>query len=239
MIVIPMIGRSRRFFDAGYSLPKFQLPLRGETVFSQVLRSFEAQFKSIPFLFLVRDDYNSATFVENEVFNLGIQDYRIVEFKNDTRGQAESVMIGIRDYDGRLPMVVFNIDTIRHNFIWPSRSEFGDGFLEVFHADGDGWSFVEPLDEKRVLRTAEKIRISNLCSNGMYGFSKIDSFRAAFTSYESNNIKSDGEFYIAPLYNLMIKEGLDIRYKTLPSSVIEHCGVPEDYVSLNTASNLR
>ena len=39
MIVIPMLGKSSRFFDAGYERPKYQLPLGDGTVFSESVKS--------------------------------------------------------------------------------------------------------------------------------------------------------------------------------------------------------
>ena len=40
MIIIPMLGRSSRFFNVGYDKPKYELPLGDETVFSSSVRSF-------------------------------------------------------------------------------------------------------------------------------------------------------------------------------------------------------
>jgi len=236
MIVIPMLGRSSRFSKAGYTLPKYQLELQGETVFSRSLRSFERQFHDTPFLFLVRNDHNARAFVADSVTKLGIADYRIIEFREETRGQAESVMLGTGDYAGDTPIVIFNIDTIRHDFSWPDADAFGDGFLEVFHGEGDGWSFVEPGDGNRVLRTTEKDRISDLCSNGMYGFKRLDDFREAYNYYLYSGMLVNGELYIAPLYNRLIGAGRDIRYRLLDAEVTEHCGVPADYEKLRADS---
>ena len=232
MIVIPMLGRSSRFSNAGYALPKYQLPLGGKTVFAHSVRSFEKQFKNTPFLFLVRNDHNARAFVSDAATQLGITDFRIIEFQQETRGQAESVLLGVRDYVGSQPIVIFNIDTIRHNFHLPSAAEFGDGFLEVFKADGDGWSFVAPGEAGRVIRTTEKERISDLCSNGMYGFARIQDFRDAYAAYTEAGNAVRGEVYIAPLYNVLIAKGRDIRYHLLDADVTEHCGVPADYERL-------
>lgn len=229
MIVIPMLGRSTRFFDAGYTVPKFQLALGGETVFAKSLRSFEQLFGSEHFLFIVRSDYNAKKFVAEEVTRLGLSDFRIIEMQCETRGQAQSVMHGTIDYEGEEPLIVFNIDTIRHNFSMPTLSEFGDGFLEVFTALGDGWSFVEPADIHRVARTTEKERISELCSNGLYGFARLLDFRAAYTDYDNKKLTVLGELYIAPLYNFLIEQGSQIMYRIVDNKLIEHCGIPEDY----------
>lgn len=232
MIVIPMLGKSSRFFRAGYSIPKYQLPLGGETVFAKSVRSFQNYFQVMPFLFLVRSDFDAIGFVSQEARRIGLKDYRIIEFNIETRGQAESVEMGIRDYADDVPLLIFNIDTIRHDFLMPDLKNRGDGFLEVFEADGDGWSFIEPGEENKVIRTTEKHRISNLCSNGLYYFSKIEHYRNAYQQWLSSGITVNGEIYIAPLYNFLIQKGYDIRFNMVESKKMNHCGIPEDYEKL-------
>ncbi|CAH0149742.1 hypothetical protein SRABI118_00499 [Massilia sp. Bi118] len=227
-----MLGRSSRFFNHGYELPKYQLPLAGETVFAQSVRSFSEQFASQHFVFLVRNDFNAKKFVANQLIELGLSDYRIIEFSHETKGQADSVMQGTRDYRGSQPVVIFNIDTIRHGFPWPTIDELGDGFLEVFKAPGDGWSFVEPGHDGIVVRTTEKDRVSDLCSNGMYGFARLEDFRNAYNDYNERGLEVNGEQYIAPLYNNLIARGMNIRYRLIDNGLIDHCGLPADYERL-------
>lgn len=232
MIIIPMLGKSSRFFSQGYELPKYQLPLGGETVFARSVRSFSEQFTDQHFLFLVRKDFGAKEFVAKQLIEIGLRDYRIIEFQYETRGQAESVMQGTLDYDGSQPIVIFNIDTIRHNFPWPTKDEFGDGFLEVFKAPGNGWSFVEPGQDGSVIRTTEKDRISDFCSNGMYGFARLGDFRTAYDDYNRRGIDVRGEQYIAPLFNSLIARGMNIKYRLVEDALIDHCGLPADYEAL-------
>ena len=229
MIVIPMLGRSTRFFNAGYNKPKYELPLAGGTVFSESVCSFKSQFKSQSFLFVVRSDFNAIDFVGKEVQRLGIKDYRIVEIDKETDGQAESVILGIKDYDEQQSILIFNIDTIRHNFGWPSDELFADGFIEVFKADGDGWSFIQAKDDRAVLFTTEKRRISDLCSNGIYGFLRIKDFRDAYSQFTLNPLNEGKEAYIAPLYNYLIENGRVVNYRLIDSKMVDHCGIPDDY----------
>ena len=116
----------------------------------------------------------------------------------------------------------------------PPLNLIGDGFLEVFEGDGDGWSFVESGNGNTVVRTAEKMRISNLCSNGLYYFSKIILFRQAYEDYLNQGLSVNGELYIAPLYNLLIQEGKDIRFNLIEKGKIDHCGIPIDYEYLKS-----
>jgi hypothetical protein len=232
VIVIPMLGRSSRFFEAGYKLPKYQLPLGNETVFAKSVRTFEEQFSDTPFLFLIRADHNTLEFVTSEITRLGIKDFRIKEFDYETRGQAESVFIGVAEYDEQTPLLIFNIDTIRINFEFPKKKQYQDGYLEVFKGEGDGWSFIEPDLEGKVKRATEKNRISDLCSNGLYFFSRCKDFREAYVDCLNSNELINGEIYVAPLYNYLIKRGLDIGYILVEKKDILHCGIPKDYENL-------
>lgn len=230
MIVFPMLGRSSRFFNAGYTVPKYQLPLWDEYVFSHCVRTFEQYFSTDPFVFLVRGDYAARSFVASEASRLGIMDFRIMQIDFETRGQAESVFLGIKDAHDEQELIVFNIDTIRPHFTKPTLQGFADGFLEVFEAEGDAWSFVEPISgSDRVARTTEKDRISSLCSDGLYGFRRVGDFRASYGRYVDAGHTVNGEIYIAPLYNQLISEGKDIRYTRVDTKDVIHCGIPQDY----------
>ena len=238
MIVIPMLGKSSRFFSAGYKEPKYKLPLNGGSVFSHSVSSFKRYFNCKPFLFLVRSDFNAAKFVSENAIELGIRDFRIIEFSENTEGQADTVLQGTRDYGDDEPLIIFNIDTIRHDFIAPSDQEFADGFLEVFQGHGNNWSFVERDKGGRVIRTAEKSRISIHCSNGMYGFRRLRDYREAFRRSSDSILIENGEVYVAPLYNDLIRRGLDIRCIELPCSAISLCGTPDEYQSLISQSKV-
>lgn len=227
-----MLGKSSRFFEAGYELPKYELPLGESTLFAQCVKSFSASFTSFPFLFLVRKDYGGRNFVLNQLASLDIQDARVIEFDDETRGQANSVFLGLEDYGAHLPLMIFNVDTVRVDFTWPKDEEFGDGFLEVFRSEGDNWSFVEPSDENFVGRVTEKERISDLCSNGIYAFSSIGLFREA---YRNHDYSLSQEEFIAPIYNYLIEKGYQVTFRIADASQVYHCGLPSDYEKVKLA----
>ena len=62
MIVIPMLGKSSRFTNAGYNLPKYMLPVKDKSVFCWSMSSFENYFTTEEFLFLVRKDHECTDF---------------------------------------------------------------------------------------------------------------------------------------------------------------------------------
>lgn len=235
MIVIPMVGRSSRFFKAGYTIPKYELLVNGVSVFSLAVKSFERYFETDHFRFLIRSDYKARAFVENAVEKLGIRDYSIVVFEEETLGQADTVYQGLRDIGTSTPIYVFNIDTFRPGFVKPAWADSCDGYLEVFRHHGSHWSFVEPGHHNSVIRTTEKDRISDLCSDGLYYFkNKLDFDEIFLQAFNSNNTEK-GEYYIAPLYNAMIARGQLIRYELVAINDVIFCGTPDEYNMLLAA----
>ncbi|HCG1903792.1 TPA: capsular biosynthesis protein, partial [Vibrio cholerae] len=97
MIVIPMAGMSSRFFKAGYTQPKYMLEAHGQTLFEHSVNSFAAYFASTPFLFIVRNVYDTAVFVREKATQLGIKQFYIAELHTETRGQAETVTLGLEE----------------------------------------------------------------------------------------------------------------------------------------------
>jgi NDP-sugar pyrophosphorylase family protein len=233
MIVIPMAGLSNRFFAAGYDIPKYMLPIGGETVFAKSVRSFEKYFDTDEFLFILRDTHQSIPFVQGEIAKLGLRRAHLHVLANATGGQAETVHLAIAKRTDSFPLFIFNIDTFRHNYEKPSFLNDCDGYLEVFRGEGEHWSFVEPADEINVARTTEKERISNLCSDGLYYFKNSQQFNEIFLQAKSANKTSKGEYYIAPLYNALLSQGEKIFYQLIEHKDIEFCGTPEEYESIN------
>jgi CTP:molybdopterin cytidylyltransferase MocA len=144
MIVIPMAGASKRFSEAGYDRPKYELLLTGRSVFDHAASSFDAYFQSDPFLFVVGPQSGAAAFVDAACRRLGIADFQIAALDAPTAGQAETVALGLeRIGAGELaPVTIFNIDTFRPRFRFPPRDWPGwsDGWLEVFRGAGANWS---------------------------------------------------------------------------------------------------
>ena len=56
-----------------------------------------------------------------------------------------------------------------------------------------------------MVETAEKKVISNLSSVGLYYFTKGTDFVKYSTKMIEENIRTNNEFYVCPLYNLLIK----------------------------------
>lgn len=237
MIVIPMAGLSARFQRAGFQLPKYMLMAHGRSLFDHAVSSFKAYFESQSFLFVFRDVDATDHFVRSECARLGINTPLFVSLDAPTRGQAETVALGLERaaVPSDVPITIFNIDTFRPGFRFPDmvRDPHVDGYLEVFHGSGANWSFArtESIVSDRVVETAEKRPISDLCCSGLYHFRQASDFQRVYREAEQLPLESldAKELYVAPLYNSLIREGKDIRVDIVKREEIIFCGVPDEY----------
>ncbi|KJF81293.1 capsular biosynthesis protein [Photobacterium angustum] len=235
MIIIPMAGLSSRFFKAGYTQPKYMLDAHGMSLFDHAVSSFKAYFSTETFLFIVRDVYQTPIFVKQRAKALGIQSFSIVTLTQETRGQAETVYLGLQqiEQDKSQPITIFNIDTFRPDFIYPDLSLLGQGYLEVFKGSGDNWSFARPRSthSTEVVETAEKRAISDLCCTGLYHFAHQQDFETAYQHYLALPQKEweKGELYIAPMYNFLINNNQSIHYHLIDRKDVIFCGIPSEY----------
>ncbi|WP_422475571.1 glycosyltransferase family 2 protein [Endozoicomonas sp. ALB032] len=238
MIVMPMAGLSSRFFKAGYEQPKYMLEAHGKSLFRHAVESFRQYFETETFLFIIRDVYGTANFVRDELEQLGISAYKIHVLGEETRGQAETVYLALKEINSQESITIFNIDTFRPGFTYPDNLEELDGYLEVFRGEGDNWSFIK-LDEsqpQRVTKTTEKSPISDLCCTGLYYFSNMSDFKEIYLEYASRPESEweKSELYVAPLYNLLISRGAFVGYDLIASEEVIFCGVPQEYLDFKT-----
>lgn len=237
MIVIPMAGLSSRFKRAGFELPKYMLDAKGQSLFEHSVCSFEHYFDTTPFLFIALDVYNTEQFIRDKCKALNIANYRIVILDQPTRGQAETVYLGLKaiHVPAETAITVFNIDTFRPGFYYPNEFDVDsvDGYLETFIGSGENWSNVLPENKgsNKAKLTAEKQQISEFCCTGLYHFKRAGDF---ITTFENDRLQGldkmqGGEFYIAPMYNQLIAKGADIRFSVVESKDVIFCGVPDEY----------
>ncbi|WP_024950964.1 glycosyltransferase family 2 protein [Cobetia crustatorum] len=232
MFLITMAGQSSRFFREGYTSPKFMLPLWGETVFDLSIKSFSNYFSTEDFVFVIKKSELISEFVKYRCSELGILNFTLVELDHDTEGQAETAYLALKTIEKDSPIIIFNIDTFRYNYIKPSFVENCDGYLEVFRGVGVNWSFIAIDEMGKVTKTTEKEPISNLCSDGLYYFKCKSEFIKFFEKIRCNNDKTKGEFYIAPMYNYLIIENYCITYDLIEMHQIDFCGTPDEYEAL-------
>ena len=239
-----MAGLSSRFKVAGYKVPKYMLRAHGKSLFQYSVESFKKYYSTEKFLFIALNTFDTRKFIESECKALGIKSYQVVVLDEATKGQAETVYLGVKTAGIAIyePLLIFNIDTFRPGFCWPKEFDINvvDGYLETFIGSGKNWSNVLPDDQlqQTVKLTAEKQEISKYCCTGLYYWRFCNDFCRIFEIYQKTDVSrlDAGEYYIAPMYNMLISEGKDVRYSVVGSENVTFCGIPSEYEEFKAKS---
>ena len=235
-IFIPMMGKGSRFIREGFTVPKYLIDIHNKPLLYYVLYGFRHLFHSSSFTLIARTDHDSHL-IENILNELLIPNFEIISLDGDTKGQASSVYQALEHTRFEIKnLLVFNIDTIHLNLDHKFYENISCHSLEVFKAEGDHWSFAKTNGiNDQVIEVAEKKRISDLCSNGLYYFNSVKSFTQAFKNMYldlDQALWPTNETYVAPLFNHLIKTDQSVTAKNVNSSCIVPCGTPQEYYQL-------
>ncbi len=218
-LILCMAGIYRRFREAGYQQPKFLLPWGGRTILDHVLDGLLAggAFTQVVLVANERDVLHRPD-LEQALTRLG-RDPRGLVFIGDTRGQAETALIGLAHRErtfGALnngspgssegPVAFHNIDTVLTGRDWNTVAQqmVGlDGWIDTFTADSPAYSYVALNERGLVTEMVEKQVISRHATSGFYAFSSASCYREAAAQAAT----SLGEFYISDVYRALLRSG--------------------------------
>jgi dTDP-glucose pyrophosphorylase len=228
-IVMPMAGRGSRFVAAGIATPKPLIDVRGKPMYAWATDGLPLALAS-RLIFICLSEHLEDCALANDIKSRYAQ-YKPVVISLDrvTQGQACTVLIARELIDNDEPLLIFNADTYCPTTVgkaFESYATVPDGVLDVFRAQGDRWSFARVGEDNRVLETAEKRRISDWASTGLYAFRRGRDFVRHAEAMIHDQERSGGEYYVAPVYNRMIAAGADIRANVV--SEVWVLGTPED-----------
>ena len=205
---IPMAGRGERFRREGYAVPKPLIEVHGQPMYSWAVDSLPLDLAS-RLVFICLNEHLERGLESDLRQRYSDHDLRIVGLPDVTSGQAATVLAGQGEYAPERPLVIYNADTVTVGSM-DALGELGPdvaGALAVFRAEGDHWSFARCDSDGRVVETAEKRRISDLASTGLYHFARAGDFEALASVAIRTGARDAGEHYVAPLYNRMIERG--------------------------------
>ena len=231
-IVITMGGVGSRFRKAGYTLPKYMIEAKGKTLFEWSLISLEG-YKDVAdrYIFVALKDEKAdvENFIRSECGKLGLENYRIILLDQVTDGQATSALIASQCWNPENPILIYNIDTYVEPGEMKSSDIKGDGHIPCFHAEGEHWSFVRLDGHSKAVEVREKKRISDNCTLGAYYFSSGDLYSRIYQEYYGDNKNLEkNEKYVAPLYNHMIKQGLEVTISIVDFRKVHVLGTPKE-----------
>jgi len=231
-----MAGLYSRFKQAGYTTPKYLLDINEKNILGEILQGLTQKYNFETILLIAnKNDYGYKSEILNTLKKFKKQNLKI-EFIGNTLGQAETAWMGVtalRKCDPKSKKVVFhNIDTILYDrdfrFIDEILDEY-DGYIDIFNASTDKYSYVKCNGNGILDEIKEKIVISNMATSGLYCFSDFGEFEKIYKS-----ASFQGEQYISFIYEKFIENGKKIFIdKNLLGKFYDKktiiLGTPEEY----------
>ena len=116
-----------------------------------------------------------------------------------------------------------------------------DGLIMTFWADHPKWSYCRMRADSTVSEVVEKQVVSNEATVGIYNFRRGKDFVRAAENMIAKDLRVNGEFYVAPVYNQLIAEHAKIiTVKTgVERNGMYGLGIPEDLDFFKTTEYYR
>jgi dTDP-glucose pyrophosphorylase len=229
-IIIPMAGEGKRFREVGYNMSKPFIDVNGRAMINRVIDNL-IPLNPSKFIFICRKEDKAELEELLTERPLG-PEYAIVTTDGTTEGAACTVLLAkefVNSHESLLiansdQIVKYSIDNLKSLIKWGSTVI--DGIIFTFHASHSRWSFVKVNNIGKITQVAEKKPISNIATCGIYYYSSGRDFIENAEQMIKKEIRTNNEFYLAPVYNEMIQNDSVI----IPFFVEEMhgLGTPED-----------
>ena len=223
-LLVPIAGRGSRFLEQGIKIPKQLLIAGGKKCIDWSLESID--LNDFNLIFIIRDEHKY-NFSYDKILKNKYKNCKIITLKNLTRGSVESCLYAEKFIDNDDPLAIFTMDVCFRPILKKEMlNQFKDGGLLTFKSNSSKYSYALIDKNNFVLKTAEKETISNNAIAGIYYFKKGSDLIKYGKEMIKKNIVTRNEFYLAPLYNLLINDKKKINTKMIDS--IHIFGTPEE-----------
>lgn len=207
--VLPMAGRGSRFSGSGYAQPKPLIPIDGTPMFALALGSISKLDITKLVVITLREhdiDYHASELIKKN----SPYPTEIILLNDITEGQLCTVMAAKEHLLSGEDIIIVSSDTIiisnLHEDIKNKRPDC-KGLISVANMPGDRWSFAKTDTTGKVVKVAEKVRISDHASTGLYYFSSGVGFCSQADEILGKKEKTKGEYYVIPVYQKFIDQG--------------------------------
>lgn len=225
-VLIPMAGVGSRFMNAGFTFPKPLVSIGEKPMIQLAVENLNV---SANFIFIVRRDHYETYNLES-MLKIIAPGCTIILTDGITEGACCSTLLAADYIDNDVPLLIANSD----QFIeWESGAFFHsmnaphiDGGILTFESTHPKWSYIRLDDHNNVSMLREKEVISNQATVGIYYWTRGKDYVHYARQMIAKNIRVNNEFYVAPVYNEAIEDGLKI--KSYAVDKMWGLGTPED-----------
>lgn len=227
-IVIPMAGEGTRFPRDTYKIPKPLIEIDGVPMVQRAINSLGLIGT---YYFIIRKDsyYDQVCTLLHSIYPSS----KIISVEETTEGPASSCLLFRDLINNDEELVIANCDQIMwwdsELFLSSARYYKYDGLVVTYTTTTPKNSYARINCEGFVQEIKEKEVISDISLNGIHYWRKGKYFvKSAEEMITFGDRAPNGEFYVGPTYNYMIKNGYKIGIYHIPNYQHNPVGVPED-----------
>jgi NDP-sugar pyrophosphorylase family protein len=240
-VVVPMAGAGSRFVKAGFKDPKPLINIHNKHMIEVVINNLKPKSYEATFIFVCQrahfEKYNL-----DELFRKCCSKYEVVCIDGVTEGAACTVLKAKEYIDNDIPLMIansdqwcdFDIDSYLNDMF----DRKLDGTMLTMKASDPKWSYAKLNEFDFVTSVVEKIVVSDEATVGIYNYSKGSDFVTQSQCMIEQGLRSNGEYYVAPVYTLLADKGAKIGIYNVGEEAngMYGLGIPSDldlFVSLD------
>jgi HAD superfamily hydrolase (TIGR01549 family) len=225
-VLIPMAGAGSRFEAAGYTFPKPLIEVRGKPMIQVVVENLNIEAR---FIYIVQRSHYEKYNLEF-LLKLITPNCEIVQIDGLTEGAACTTLLAREFIDNDDSLVIANSDQFVEwnsgETLYSFMADGIDGGIVTFNATHPKWSYARIDEFGLVQEVAEKKPISNIATVGIYFWKKGSDYVKYADNMIEKNIRTNGEFYVCPVFNQAIEDGKKFRIRNIDQ--MWGLGTPED-----------
>lgn len=243
-IVVPMAGKGSRFSLAGYELPKPLIDVNGKRMIEVVINNLTPECPH-RFIFVCQNEHINK-YNLTRIFENACDIFEVIGIDGITEGAAITVLKARDLIDNDSPLMIANsdqwIDADINEYLNNMEERKLDGSMLTMKADDSKWSYAkQDVDTGLVSEVVEKVVISDEATVGIYNFAKGSEFCKYADYMVEQDIRSNNEFYVAPVYTFLAKQGGRIGVYNIGKEAngMYGLGIPSDlelFLSLEISS---
>ncbi len=242
-IVVPMAGRGSRFADAGYTKPKPLIDVFGLPMIQYVIANLRPR-GSHRFIFIVLGEHEREYRVSDTLKRLS-PGCEVISLDSVTEGAACTVLMARDLINNETPLMIANsdqwVDVAIDEYLAKSLEPGVSGLIMTMRADDPKWSFVRLDGKGAITEVVEKQVVSNEATVGIYNFTSGSQFVEAAEEMIAKDLRVNNEFYVAPVYNGILKQGGRIEFFNVgaENEGMYGLGIPSDlekFLAMNVSS---
>ncbi|EGQ9613085.1 glycosyltransferase family 2 protein [Vibrio cholerae] len=231
-IVIPMAGAGSRFAKAGYVDPKPLIKIDGYAMIELVINNLKPK-EEHRFIFICQKKHVDQYDLRNKLTGWA-PNCEVIEIDSLTEGAACTVLCAKQFINDDNPLMIANsdqyVDIDINDYLDFMKNNSLDGLIMTMDANDPKWSYVGFDDEGKVNRVVEKEAISNEATVGIYNFKKGSDFIKSAENMIKQELRVNGEYYVAPVYNQLIQKNWKVGVFSIGSEAngMYGLGIPSD-----------